>query len=181
MPLGILHLHPLPLVPLIDAPLQPPPRILLPPLYLLLDLPNHDSLPLYLPLSFLLPGSILALPLVEPPQMFDPPPPRGLPETLNEPLLLVPPPPPLLVGLLPVATHLREAAGLLARRVNTLEEALVREAQVVDPVGDKRKRVLDGQARLRGAEQRGGVVLHQGDVGRRWRMKEQRGRGTMGS
>ena len=160
-------------MPLIDPPLQLPPRVLLPPLYLLLDLPNHDPLPLYLPLSLLLPGPVLALPLVELAQMLDPPPPRGFPEALNEPLLLVPPPPPLLVGLLPVAAHIREAAGMLAGRVDALEETLVREAQVVDPVRDKRQRVLDGEARLGGAKQRGGVVLHQGDVGRRWRMKEQ--------
>lgn len=106
--------------------------------------------------------------------MLDPPPPGSLPEPLDEPLLLVPPPLPLLVCLLPVATHLREAASLLTGRVDALEETLVREAQVVDPVGDQGQRVLDGQARLRGAKQRRGVVLHQSDVGRRWRMKEQR-------
>jgi hypothetical protein len=52
---------------------------------------------------------------------------------------------------------------------------------VVDPVGDQGQGVLHSQARLRGAKQRRGVVLHQSDVGRRWRIKEQRRRSTMRS
>jgi len=80
-----------------------------------------------------------------------------------------------------VATHLTQAASLLAGRVDPLQETLVREAQVVDAVGDEGQGVLDGEAGLRGAKEGGGVVLHQGDVGRGWCLKEQGGRGTMGS
>ena len=67
----------------INSPLQLHSRILLFLLYLLLDLPNDYSLPLYFPLSLLFPLSVLPLPLVELPQMFDPPPPSCLPEPLN--------------------------------------------------------------------------------------------------
>jgi hypothetical protein len=181
MPLCILYLHPQLLVSFINSPLQFHSRILLLLLYLFLDLPNDDSLPLYLPLSLLFPVPVLLLLLVDLPQVFDPPPTGCLPEPLNQAILLVSPSPPLLLSLFPVATHLTQTTSLLAGRVDALEETLIREAQVLHTVGDQRQGMLDGEAGLRGAKQRGGVVLHQGDVRRGWGVKKQGGRGTIWS